>query len=84
MRKIKFNDEVKVTDEIPVVKLKLELEDGAIDEGVGFLTPFRGYCFRVSNTFEGQGDMGSTAVVGLDMSSIWESQIKLAFNIVPM
>lgn len=34
-------------------------------EEVGYLSPFRKYSFQVSGTFEGQGDMGSTRVVGL-------------------
>lgn len=33
---------------------------------VGYLTPFRHYCFQVSDTIDGDGDMGSSPVVRLD------------------
>ena len=33
---------------------------------VGYLTPFRHYCFQVSNTINGEGDMGSSPIVRLD------------------
>lgn len=38
------------------------------DDGVevGYLTPFRGYSFQVSNTFNGQGSAGTTPVFGLN------------------
>ena len=33
---------------------------------VGYLTPFRHYCFQVSDTIDGDGDMGSSPIVRLD------------------
>ena len=33
---------------------------------VGYLTPFRHYCFQVSATIDGDGDMGSSPIVRLD------------------
>ena len=38
------------------------------DDGmeVGYLSPFRGYSFQVSATFEGHSDLGSTQVFGLN------------------
>ena len=33
---------------------------------VGYLSPFRGYSFQVSATFEGHSDLGSTQVFGLN------------------
>lgn len=33
---------------------------------VGYLSPFRHYCFQVSDTIDGDGDMGSSPVVRLD------------------
>lgn len=33
---------------------------------VGYLTPFRHYCFQVSNTINGEGDIGSSPIVRLD------------------
>lgn len=32
---------------------------------VGYLSPFRNYAFQVSDTFKGEGDRGSTPVMGL-------------------
>lgn len=32
---------------------------------VGYLSPFRNYCFQVSGSFSGECDMGSTPVMGL-------------------
>ena len=34
-------------------------------ETLGYLSPFRGYCFQVSNTVEGEGDLGSSIPIGL-------------------
>ena len=45
---------------MPMLKLK-----GEGGRSLGYLTPFRGYCFQVSFTAEGNGDKGSTSVVGL-------------------
>ena len=44
---------------VPV--LKVTQEDGK----VGYLAPFRGYCFQVSGSLEGVGDLGASTVVGL-------------------
>ena len=33
---------------------------------VGYLAPFRHYCFQVSDTINGEGDMGSSPIVRLD------------------
>lgn len=44
---------------IPV--LQVTQEDGKI----GFLAPFRGYCFQVSGSIDGIRDLGASTVVGL-------------------
>lgn len=44
---------------MPVLEIKVD------DTVVGYLAPFRGYRFQVSGTFNGQGDYGSSEVVGL-------------------
>jgi len=44
---------------VPV--LKVTQEDGK----VGYLAPFRGYCFQVSGSLEGVRDLGASTVVGL-------------------
>lgn len=33
---------------------------------VGYLTPFRHYCFQVSGTVDGAGDLGSSPIIKLD------------------
>jgi hypothetical protein len=33
--------------------------------GIAYLSPFRGYRFQISETFDGQGDLASTPVLGL-------------------
>ena len=33
---------------------------------LGYLTPFRHYCFQISRTIDGEGDMGSSPIVRLD------------------
>lgn len=79
MRKVKNSDEIKMYEgRIPVMQLDvINEDDGSIEEGVGFLAPFHGYSFQVSKTFEGEYDMGSTAVVGLghitDMSNSYRT-----------
>ena len=44
---------------MPVLEIKV---NGKV---VGYLAPFRGYRFQVSGTFDGDGDYGSSEVVGL-------------------
>ena len=44
---------------MPVLEIKVN------DKVVGYLSPFRGYRFQVSGTFDGEGDYGSSEVVGL-------------------
>lgn len=44
---------------MPVLEIKVN------DKVVGYLAPFRGYRFQVSGTFDGEGDYGSSEVVGL-------------------
>ena len=44
---------------MPVLEIKVN------DKVVGYLSPFRGSRFQVSGTFDGQGDYGSSEVVGL-------------------
>ena len=44
---------------MPVLEVKVD------DKVVGYLSPFRGYRFQVSGTFEGEGDYGSSEVIGL-------------------
>lgn len=43
-----------------------QLEVMANKNVVGYLAPFRHYCFQVSNTINGEGDMGSSPIVRLD------------------
>ena len=44
---------------MPVLEIKVN------DKVVGYLSPVRGYRFQVSGTFDGEGDYGSSEVVGL-------------------
>lgn len=44
---------------MPVLEIKVD------DIVVGYLSPFRGYRFQVSATFDGQCDYGSSEVIGL-------------------
>ena len=44
---------------MPVLEIKVN------DKVVGYLSPFRGYRFQVSGTFDGEGDYGSSEVIGL-------------------
>jgi hypothetical protein len=49
-------------EESVLPQLKLTNTDGRV---VGFLSPFRGYCFQVSSTIDGEFDRGASTVVGL-------------------
>ena len=49
-------------DSIPIAVIV----DAETQEEVGYLSPFRGYRFQVSQTFDGCGDLGSSDVVGLN------------------
>lgn len=57
--------EVKNFDGIPVLELHVEDCDRKVVVNTVYLSPFRGYCFQVSATLKGEGDCGSTNVVGL-------------------
>jgi len=56
-----FKMAVKITEYEGVPTLEITLPDGR----TGYLAPFRGYCFQVSKSLEGEYDLGSTSVVGL-------------------
>jgi hypothetical protein len=51
-----------LTHECGMPILKLMNADG---RSLGYVSPFRGYCFQVSATVNGEGDKGSSTVVGL-------------------
>lgn len=49
-------------EEIPHLKITVTTESG---EEIGYLTPYRGYCFQVSSELHGGGDLGSTITMDL-------------------
>lgn len=54
------------TSKMPIIELCID------DKTVGYLSPFRGYSFQVSETLNGHRDMGSSQVIGL--GNIWKSR----------
>jgi hypothetical protein len=46
--------------EIPMLTV-MEKDTGKV---IGYLTPFRGYCFQISKTIDGEDDLASSEVVG--------------------
>lgn len=54
-----------VNDNMPILKITKDNNDGSDFRRVGYLSPFRGYRFQVSGTIDGSGDYGSSSVVGL-------------------
>lgn len=62
--KVMVKEMVTKDGEFPIVKVEiLDNKDTVID--TGYLSPFRGYCFQVSETKEGENDMGASSVIGL-------------------
>lgn len=63
MKHVEYLKIEKATD-IPVIHCVIKDDnDQVINEG--WLAPFRAYCFQVSGTPTGQGDKGSSFVIGL-------------------
>lgn len=64
-----FNYDFKIGKEIihmPILNVACVTMDEREAEIIsGFLSPFRGYKFQVSATYDGQNDLGSSDVVGL-------------------
>ena len=53
-------------DNSTMPQMKITVDDSDSDrKRIGYLTPFRGYRFRVSGDMNGGGDYGSSEVVGL-------------------
>lgn len=50
---------------VPVLELNVVDFERKVNKSTVYLSPFRGYRFQVSGTFDGHGDYGSTEVVGL-------------------
>ncbi len=50
-------------DEIPHLKITTVADDGKTE--VGYLCPFRGYCFQVSSGIDGGSDLASTITMNL-------------------
>ena len=59
--------EVSLVYGMPVIEIIIPRggDNTPDDDRVGYLAPFRGYKFQVSATPDGQGDCGSTTVIGL-------------------
>lgn len=54
------------------IKMPIGILTDENGEEVGYLSPFRNYCFQVSGTFDGQMDLGSSKVIGL--GNVWNAK----------
>ena len=64
MYKLNIGD-VKNFEGVPVLELHVEDYERKVKRNTIYLSPFRGYRFQVSGSLDGNGDYGSTEVVGL-------------------
>lgn len=60
MRTITLGEIQYYNETMPVIEVLVN------DKVMGYLSPFRKYAFQVSKTFEGEWDLGSTRVFGLN------------------
>lgn len=64
MKKVEIAELILTDEKFPIMKLEV-VDNGGEVVKTGYLSPFRGYCFQVSGDTEGNGDYGSSGVIGL-------------------
>ena len=64
MEKVKFGNIISAEGEMPVLEV-LVVNDANEVTKTKYLSPFRCYSFQVSDTPKGEGDCGSSLVIGL-------------------